>query len=379
MTVHVPEVVIAANTMPSMKGENHYNAHSQPQQLAAMRSIPLVQQAAAHIGSNILHKLMKCTSDINNSDMSVTVVDYGSSQGNNSINVIKSFIAQVRESSKLGELSIVIIHEDQPGNDWNALFKTITCNMATELNTSYMSDQYIHTLASPIGFYSAVVPNSTVDFGCSFAAMHWLSHVVAPINTHFDINCVKAGVEDDTVQLWRDAAAADWLRLLTLRSKELKSNGYLLISCMSRDSAGDNGVQNLLNSMKKVLKRCVQMNIITVQQYKSINSQLYTRSQVEILHGIKQLPSLELISFQQSNVSAQYYGEYMQHQDIKKYAVDTIEYLKAWFEPILMSALIDCEPSTVKSFWREMLQDCIRYPVQYHHHYVNAYVLCRKL
>ncbi|MFI0843827.1 hypothetical protein [Mesorhizobium sp. IMUNJ 23232] len=152
-------------------------------------------------------------------DGPVTIADYGSAQGRNSLVPIGAAIAETR--ARLGASSPVsVVHTDQPDNDFSTLF----C-LLRDSEDSYLGAQNIFTSAVGRSFYEQVLPAGSVTFGWCSYAIHWLS--AAPIAGAGHIWCrLTTG---DTRRAFERRSADDWLIFLTHRAAELRPGGCLVV------------------------------------------------------------------------------------------------------------------------------------------------------
>ncbi|MCR9213566.1 MAG: class I SAM-dependent methyltransferase [Proteobacteria bacterium] len=150
------------------------------------------------------------------------IVDYGCGPGLSTIEAVRPSIEAYRAKSPEGP--IVVCHADQPGNDWNTLFRLI------ESPSGYLVGQKaVRTEAAVGSFYDQMATEDSVSIGTCFAASHWLSEAIsldAPGTVWFaDL------VGDARVNMW-DQAVGDWTRFLSHRARELKSGGFFLVSTL---------------------------------------------------------------------------------------------------------------------------------------------------
>ncbi|WP_419910521.1 hypothetical protein [Hoeflea sp.] len=152
----------------------------------------------------------------------MTVVDYGCGPGSSAIEAVRPSIEASR--AHFPELPVSVVHMDQPGNDWNALFQLVFGSFGYRGG----SDD-IRTAAAVGTFYSQMMPASSVDMATCFAASHWLSQTVsvkAPGSIWF------ADLQGEARQTVWDQAVRDWSTLLRHRATEIRKGGYLLVGTL---------------------------------------------------------------------------------------------------------------------------------------------------
>lgn len=148
------------------------------------------------------------------------IVDYGCGPGDSAMEAVAPAIEAWRE--RFAEGSISVCHADQPGNDWNSLFQRITGPMG-------YGGPGIRSEAAIGSFYERMVADGVADFATCFMASHWLSHAV-----HFDApgSVWFADLQGEARERMAALAQADWTRFLRCRAQELRSGGFLLVSCL---------------------------------------------------------------------------------------------------------------------------------------------------
>lgn len=187
-----------------MEGGGFYNDHAQHQAKGGAHGLPLIARAFEGMALQ----------------GPVTLADYGSATGRNSLAPMGLALAEVRR--RLGpEVPVSIVHTDQPGNDFTGLFQLLRDDPESYLRRDGRA------FASAVGrtFHEQVLPDACVDFGwCSFAA-HWMSHApvmpaghVWPRQTAPEVRAAFAA-----------QAAADWRAFLAARAQELKPGGALVV------------------------------------------------------------------------------------------------------------------------------------------------------
>ena len=189
-----------------MKGGGYYDEHSEYQARVAQSGLtPLIGLIDA----------MDARAD------PLTVVDYGCSEGANSIAAVRAVLLAVRRQHQ--DLCVVAVHNDLPSNDFNALFHNLA-----ERDDSYLTvpGGPVLPLASPRSFYETVVPRGAASVGLSFSAAHWFR--AAPgVSVPGSICAMDA---TGTAQAALAAQAdQDWTRFLTMRASDLAPGGVLFV------------------------------------------------------------------------------------------------------------------------------------------------------
>src|SRR6201984_1190212 len=201
-----------------MEGHGAYNRSSRVQAAGSSPALALLDKAARQV-------------PLVTAPEPIVIVDYGSSEGHNSLAPVTVAIAILRE--RIGrERAISVVHTDLPGNDFGALFQTLVSD-----SESYLRDDP-RVFASAVGrsFYEQILPDSTVTLGWSSWAVQWLSRVPALIPDQVQV----AYSQDGGVRsVFYEQAADDWRCFVVHRAAELKPGGRPVILCLAADTPGD--------------------------------------------------------------------------------------------------------------------------------------------
>lgn len=192
-----------------MQGNGFYNRNSRLQAANLASALPLLLDAAGAV------KLGP-----------VTLVDYGSSQGRNSMLPLSVAIDALRNARKHVH-PVEVFHVDLPSNDFNSLFEALGNPVE-----SYLTDKpEVYAAAIGKSYFEQVLPAGRVDLGWSSNALHWMRR--NPINVHdhgwaifSDAPGANAAVESQL--------ADDWRAFLIARAAELREGGVLVCQFMGR-------------------------------------------------------------------------------------------------------------------------------------------------
>ena len=99
-----------------MEGHGVYNRSSRVQAAGLSPAVPLLEQAAKSVP-------LPAGPD------PILLVDYGSSEGHNSLGSLATAIGILRERLE-PERAISVVHTDLPDNDFTALFRTLAAGLA---------------------------------------------------------------------------------------------------------------------------------------------------------------------------------------------------------------------------------------------------------
>ena len=247
---------VVFSSVPVMTGAGCYNGYS------------ALQAASAHLATDLLAdaaRLIPLTGQTN----SFVIADYGCSEGKNSIEATR-FAASILHD-RLPEGSILIIHIDQPENDFSTLFGLLGNSAAI------YKDSYTYDLAAGRNFYEKLLPAGFVNLGWSAHAVHWLSHAPQLRATSF----WSLWLLDRHVQIVSTQAAADWRQFLLRRAQEFAAGGRLLIVTPVKDINGVLGVEGIMRLVDQALSEMVADSSIDLSERERMLLPTYYRTEAE--------------------------------------------------------------------------------------------------
>jgi hypothetical protein len=190
-----------------MEGNGAYNKHAKLPADGAALALPLLEKAIREV-------------KLDPGDESIVIADYGSSQGKNSLAPMQVAISRLRKRIRPNR-AISIFHIDQPSSDFNSLFEVLDADP----NRYGVDEPEVYSAAIGKSFYEKVLPSGSVHLGWSSYAAVWLSRVPALIPGHFISICSTSTVHAE----FERQAAQDWEAFLTLRARELRPGGQLVV------------------------------------------------------------------------------------------------------------------------------------------------------
>jgi cyclopropane-fatty-acyl-phospholipid synthase len=196
----------------AMQGGGLYNRNSALQAANLSSALPLLEAAAGALPLDGAGPL--------------AIVDYGSSEGRNSMRPIGAAIDALRARDTAGR-PVQVVHTDLPSNDFASLF-----TMLGEDPGSYLAGRP-DVFAAAIGrsFFEPILPPASVDLGWSSNALHWLSRNPVDVPDHgwAIFSASEAAREAVEHQL-----AEDWRRFLVARATELRRGAILVCQFLGR-------------------------------------------------------------------------------------------------------------------------------------------------
>jgi hypothetical protein len=303
-----------------MEGKGAYNRHARLPAGGAALALPFLANAVRH-------------AELDAGNQPVVIADYGSSQGKNSMVPMRIAISGLRH--RLGpHRPIVVFHIDQPSNDFNALFEILDAD-----RDRYVLDEpNVFPAAIGRSFYENVLPPGSVHFGwCSYAVV-WLSRIPALIPDHF-IPFRSTG----TLRAEFDRQGAeDWQAFLSLRARELRPGGRLVVVLPALADDGLSGFENIMDQANAVLAEMVAAGAIAAEERARMVLGSYPRRKSDLLAPFAhdgQFQHLTVEDFEMSELRDAAWTDYERDGNREALASSHALFFRSVFMPSLGSAL----------------------------------------
>ena len=320
-----------------MEGAGFYNRQSQRSAAASGIAIPLLEQAAHLI-------------DPGPDDLPVVIADYGSSQGRNSLRPMRAAIAVLR--GRFGsERPICVTHTDLPGNDFSTLFQTLQSDPE-----SYLQDEP-NVFPSAVGrsFYENVLPPAQVSLGWSSYAAMWLSRIPAYIPGHF----WEQRAVGDARAAFDAQAVKDWRTFLSLRARELRLSGRLVIMLPAIDETGIHGVEPMYDTANDCLAELVAAGTLSPAERARMVVPSRFRSRSRLLEPFAEtglFAGLTVEHCEVFRVPEAAWAAYQQHGDAQLLANQRAGFFRSVFMPTLATALDPVRSQSDRSAFADALE-----------------------
>jgi gibberellin A4 carboxyl methyltransferase len=233
---------------------NSYNDLSKQQEAAIKKSFALIDEFLPK--SHLYTK------------KSVTLADYGCSEGKNSMEIMEFVIQLLRKKNP--KVSISIYFEDLESNSWSTIFKI----------ANQVLSKYDNVFFAAIGktFYDRNLPENFVDFAFSGNSFHWASKVL-PVSDHF-FPSVSKNISDR--KAWRDLSLSDWETIVSHRSAELQPNGLFFANFVGSDGH----VRRLawISDFYQILFSAVKSGLITEEERSSLVVPVHMRIMDDVVN-----------------------------------------------------------------------------------------------
>jgi hypothetical protein len=316
-----------------MEGGGSYNLHAKIPAGGGSLALPYLEKAAQSCalppGSN-----------------AIVMADYGSSQGKNSLSPMRAAIRCLR--TRVGnERSVMVVHVDQHANDFNTLFDVLQ----KDPERYTLDDPNVFPCAVGRSFYENVFPQGQVDLGwCSYAAV-WLRRIPALIPGHF----MSLGCTGDVRAAFDLQAAEDWRLFLSLRARELRAGGRLVIVLPGLSDTGGSGLEPVFNSANTVLAELVDERVIDDDERKRMVLGSYPRRRAQLLEPFRadgQFQSLSVEHCELLDLPDAAWTDYQVNGDLQALVSRHAAFFRAIFVPSLSSSISDARK-------RDTFADCL--------------------
>jgi len=330
----------------------------------------------------------------------VVVADYGTADAGTSLGTMNAIVEAARARDASVEVSLQ--YEDQKDNEWKSVFnhalgyKNVTDAYGKELSSPYdSSNNGVFVSATGIGFHSQAYPSSTVDFGMSYTAMHWLSRgpdglVGRPAEMHA-ANC---GTSSDTScgAAEKAQAALDWNKIITARAAELKKGGRMVIVNFSKSPEGyylgktDVGV-SMWDSFAASWHRLHEEGLIDADELNAISFPSYYRSIEEVRQGAEAVAGIKVVSVDEKVVKCPYRETWTSGASSKagrsarQHAEWYVPTTRTWSESTFRNALKanrGNKDGIIAKFWSNYVDLVEKDPSVHGMDYVHTYLVLEK-
>jgi len=303
-----------------MEGKGAYNRYAKLPASGAALALPLLEKA------------VRCVA-LDAADQGVVIADYGSSQGKNSMVPMRIAISGLRQRIG-GSRPISVFHIDQPSNDFNSLFAVLD----HDPDRYVLDDRNVFPGAIARSFYESVLPPDSVDLGwCSYAAV-WLSRIPALIPGHF----VSFRSTDTVRAEFERQASQDWEIFLSLRARELRHGGRLVVVLPGLADDGTSGFENLMDQANSVLAQMVADGTIKAEERVRMVLAAHPRRKRDLLAPFKgdgHFQRLILEDLEVSELPDAAWIDYEQNGDKEALATKHALFFRSVFMPTLACAL----------------------------------------
>jgi S-adenosylmethionine-dependent carboxyl methyltransferase len=344
-----------------MKGAGYYDQHSGAQ-LSAIRALQdWVDDAVADL-------------PLPAPALPVTVLDLGSSEGRNAIQVMATIVAGLRR--RTGQ-PLHTIYSDLPSNNFNQLFANLQ-----EARRASLFAAGVYPGAVGGSFYGPLLPPGTVHLATCFNAICWLDRLPA-VSLTDDVVYRRPhsprtafAVSPEATAAFTRQAEQDLVRLLQCRARELVPGAKLLLA-----GPGDTDQVRLCDGLFDVLNDAC-LDLVAAGQleregYERLTMPCYYRTVAELLAPLQREDSPVRDAFTVDRAEAleipiPFLVDFRRGGDVAAYAAAYTCALRAVSEPVVRAALNQSEGDvgTVECLYERVRDRLLAEPERYAWRYI---------
>ena len=304
-----------------MEAAGAYRRGSFVQAAGLVPGAALFANAAAHV-------------ELPPSPQTILITDYGAAAGRTSLRPIDAAIDVLRKRVE-HERPISVVHTDIADNDFTALFQTLSDDPDTYLG----HDPALFAMAIGRSFYQQILPSSSVTLGWSSWAVQWLSRAPAPIGDHVQVAYSR---DDAARSAYARQAAEDWIRFLTMRSRELRPGAILVIVTMALDDDANFGYRPLLDAIVAELEDMVGHGLLQEHELRRMAIPAVARSHVDFTAPFMPKGRFEGMTIEHIevfNAEDEFWERYETNHDAALFGARWAAFARASVFPTLAAAL----------------------------------------
>jgi len=351
---------------PGMIGHGFYDRNSAPQMAAIAYVLPWVESTALDM-------------HLNDPPSIIGLADFGCSEGQNSIAVMKRLVAACRKRTKR---PIQTIHSDLPTNDFSELFKRLRPE-----GRSVFDDNAVYSAAVGGSMFDQLLPPRSLHFAATFNAIGFLGRrpldrlpgYILP-NGPSKRRGVGHVSEDDHAAFAKQARD-DLGAFAHARAAELVPGGKLLIQVFGSgdDYRTCDGLYDVLND---AMLELLDDGMLARNDYEAFYQPVYFRNLDELTSPLAdpKSPTAALFQLERAEtyeVPVPFVEEFRRTGDADRYATAYTDFFRAFTEPVLRSAF-QSHPSLdrlIAEIYGRAKRLVQHEPERYEFHYVSIAAL----
>ncbi|MGD9723016.1 MAG: hypothetical protein AB7O59_17405 [Pirellulales bacterium] len=353
-------------TVSGMKAGGFYDEHSGGQRSSIERLMDWIEEAAQDVA-------------IPPADVPLALVDYGCSEGKNSL----AALARGRDAlRKRGAThAICPMFSDLATNNFNRLFDNLreARQLASDLPGSF-------PLAVGGSFYGPLLPPRSVHLAITFNSVLWLDALPpAPIPDFLvypgpQPHRADVHLSAEAIRAFSAQAQRDLERFLEYRAVELAPGGRLIVATPAREGQRCT-CHGLYDVVHDACLDLVQAGRIDRTAYEAVLMPIYFRTLEELLAPVQASSGPLAGKFVVEKavceeVPVAFVEAYRQTGDLARYAEQFVGFVQAFTEPILRPALEPtCDAATIAAIYARAQERLRAEPERYEFHYLQAAVL----
>lgn len=353
-------------TVTGMKAGGFYNQNSAPQGATIAYVYPWLHEAVAGL-------------DVRASTSALRFVDFGCSEGANSIQIMNQLVGAAHKHSKR---SVEAIHCDLPSNNYAALLHTI----GNREQSPYTDSSVFGGIVAG-SVYNQLLPANSVHVATSFNTVGFFSEL--PIDRL--PSCIlpngpsgqatRSTIAAHDKKTFEEQAQQDLKNFLEVRANELVKGGKLLLQQFARNDQAST-VDGTIDALDNALRDHVETRAVSQDAYERYIHPVYLRNLDELIEPVK--PDSGALSHLFTLDKAECYEvpipfveQFKQDYDAAAYAKQLVNFFRAFTETALQHALADTPntASLLDSIYARA-EDLIREaPHLYQFHFISVAML----
>jgi hypothetical protein len=344
-----------------MKGAGYYDRHSGAQLSSIQALHEWVEAAVANLPLPALAQ-------------PVTVLDLGSSEGRNAIQVMATIVQGLRRRTRQ---PLQTIYSDLGSNNFNQLFANLE-----DARRAGLFPAGVYPSAVGGSFYGPLLPSRTVHFATCFNAIQWLDQL-PPVPLPDAVAYRRPQpprrgltVSPEATAAFKRQAEQDLARFLECRAQELAPGGKLLLA-----TPGDTDQARVADGFADVLNdACLDLvgaGRLSRQHYERLTMPVYFRTVPELLAPLEQEDSPLRGAFTVDRAGAlevptPFVVEFQRSGDAAAYARAFTGFARAITETVVRAALdpLSKPAVTVARLYERMQARLLAEPDRYRWRYI---------
>ena len=285
------------------------------------------------------------------------------------------------------ELPVHLNYSDLPENDFNAVGRLLN---NFDGNGTNLQDAYPHLTISttPMSFYRAVMPPSSLSLGFSATAMHWLRNAPKTIDDHIHI---ASSNDASSKKAFRQRAHEALIDILSLRAAEMHQGAhFLLVNFGINESGqflGNTRDVHMFDTFYALWKQMAADGEITDEEVLNTNFPQYYRS-AEDYHRVVSDPRLlnkfEIIDLEELVTECPYREDFRNSGDRETFVKTYPDTLQTWSYEVFYSGLdgtrsVDERHKIVHNFFDRYKREIAANPTEHGMDYVHHLLLIKRL
>jgi gibberellin A4 carboxyl methyltransferase len=353
-------------TVSGMKPDGFYDQHSSGQRSSIEILLPWIDAAAQ-------------AASLPDEHLPITIVDYGCSEGRNSVRVIGRAVEVLRRRG--AGHAICPVFSDLASNNFNQVFHNLA-----ESGQLAADHAGFFPLVAGGSFYGPLLAPRSVHLGMTFNAVCWLDSVPSTPIPDFIIYPGPKPHRPD-VQVTSEAVAAftaqaqhDMARFLRCRAEELARGARLLIAVPGRDEKHwtGGGIYDVIHDACMDLVRAGRIDLAA---YQRTLMPVYFRTLDELLQPLQSpgSPLAGAFAIEKSECSyvpTSFVVAYQQTGDLQRYVDEYVGFVQAFTEPIIRPALQSVHgPEVIAEIYQRAKERLRAAPEDYVFRYIQVAAL----